>query len=197
MKRICIRFCLLSLFLILSVQGFGQDKVEREYKIKQEEAPPKAIQFIYEIESVTEKTRVNWYREESADVESVEAKFKIDKQNYSIEFSTDGELQDVEIRMDERDIPTMTREAIKESLNSEFIKWSIKKVQLQWVGESQLVISSIDRNERQEGVEENYEMVIKGETDKSKSYFELLFDSTGKLMRTSRIVENSSDILIY
>ncbi|MCZ4409898.1 hypothetical protein O3Q51_13840 [Cryomorphaceae bacterium 1068] len=197
MKRISIRFCLLSLLLILSNQAIGQDKVEREYKIKKEEVPQKALEFINEIESLSPKTKVNWYREEAADSESVEAKFKVQKRSYSIEFSIQGELQDVEIRIGERDIPKMTRKAIKESLNAEFIKWAIKKVQLQWVGESSLVISSIDRNERQEGVEENYEIVIKGETDKSKSYFELLFDSSGNLLRKSRIVENSSDILIY
>lgn len=179
MRKNTLLIIVLALLVGFPVTTVAQDKIEREYKIKKEEVPQKALEFIKGIESLPPKTKVNWYREEAADAESVEAKFKIDKRKFSIEFSTEGKLQDAEMEIDRDDIPKVTRESIEESLNVEFIKWSIKKVQLQWVGDSSLVISSINRNERQEEVEENYEIVIKGRTDKTKSYFELLFDSSG------------------
>jgi len=36
---------LISLLVAVSVSGYGQDKIEREFRIKQSEAPKKALEF--------------------------------------------------------------------------------------------------------------------------------------------------------
>ena len=70
---------------ILSLSALAQDKVEREYKINLDAVPEKAKEFVYESGVLPPKVRVNWYREESADEESIEAKFKHQGQRRSEE----------------------------------------------------------------------------------------------------------------
>jgi hypothetical protein len=65
------------------------------------------------------------------------------------------------------------------------------------VGPEPPVIESLKKGAATEGVEENFELVIKGKAGDEKSYYELLFSRDGTLLRKERIVESSSDILIY
>lgn len=197
MKRISIQFCFVLAFLFLSSLTSAQDKVEREYKINQREVPQEAQDFIFETGILYPKTKVQWFREESASDESVEAKFRQDRYRYSIEFSKDGQLQDVEIEIPFSEIPSSTQEIIEVALDSVFVKWRISKVQRQWVGDPEMVVESIKKFEPASDVQENYEMVIKGDTGSNRSYFELLFSQSGELLRKSRIRQNSLDILIY
>lgn len=197
MKRISIQFCFVLAFLFLSSLTSAQDKVEREYKINQKDVPQEAQDFIFETGILYPKTKVQWFREESASDESVEAKFRQDRYRYSIEFSKDGQLQDVEIEIPFSEIPSSTQEIIEVALDSVFVKWRISKVQRQWVGDPEMVVESIKKFEPASDVQENYEMVIKGDTGSNRSYFELLFSQSGELLRKSRIRQNSLDILIY
>jgi hypothetical protein len=185
----------LSFFLPRFVEA--QVKVEREYKIKEDMIPDKAFRFIHESGILQSGTKVNWYREEGVDEESVEAKFSQGGAKYSVEFSIDGSLQDLEMEIKVGDISPATMVGVRKALDAEFTKWKIKKVQVQWLGEEEEVIRSIKQGEANEELIENYEIVVKAQSEDAKSYFELLFDNAGALMRKSRIIENSSDILIY
>ncbi|HKK39288.1 MAG TPA: hypothetical protein VJ949_07715 [Cryomorphaceae bacterium] len=175
----------------------SQVKYEREYRIKKDTIAENACVFIHQSEFLEEKTRVKWYREESEDGTSTEAKFKQNVKRYSIEFDETGKLQDVELEIDESEIPVETMKKISVILERNFDRWKIKKVQRQWIGSEIEVIESINKEYAADGVEENFEIVIKGKVGNEKNYYELLFDQTGELMRQQRIVEQSSDILIF
>ena len=71
----------------------GQIKYEKEYDIEQKEVPRIALEFI--TKSGFEK-HVRWYREESQDGTTIEAKSKKNRHKYSIEFDTSGKLLDIE-----------------------------------------------------------------------------------------------------
>lgn len=187
----------LSLCFVISTSASSQTKTEREYRIKKDTIAENACVFINQSGFLEEKTKVKWYREESNDGTSVEAKFSQNGRGFSIEFSQQGQLQDVEIEIDEDEIPKKTLKSIEENLNEEFSKWKIKRVQRQWVGGEADVINSIKQKSAQPNVTENFELIVKGQSPEDKSYFEFLFDSSGKLLRKERIVESASDILIY
>ncbi|MGB6036890.1 MAG: hypothetical protein WBG42_11530 [Cryomorphaceae bacterium] len=175
----------------------GQEKFEREFKIKNDSVAETAGDFIYKSGILGDKTKVDWYKEISQRGTSFEAKFKQSGKHYSVEFSEAGVLEDVEIEMDSDQIPGETMANMEMVLNSEFVKWKIKRVQRQWVGSELNIISSFEAGAAAEGVEENFEVIVKGRTPEDKNYFELLFSREGKLLRKSKIIENSSDILIY
>jgi len=185
------------LFVLSSLFCMGQEKFEREFKIKNDTIAENACVFIYQSEILEEKTRVDWYKEVSNRGTSLEAKFKQSGKHYSVEFSEAGVLEDVEIEIDSDQISEKTMENMEHVLSSEFEKWKIKRVQRQWVGSELNIINSFESDAAAEGVEENFEVIVKGRTKEDKNYFELLFSSEGKLLRKSKIIENSSDILIY
>jgi len=187
----------LTLCFVISTSASSQTKTEREYRIKKDTIAENACVFINQSGFLEEKTKVKWYREESNDGTSIEAKFSQNGRGFSIEFSQQGQLQDVEIEIDEDEIPKKTLKSIEENLNEEFSKWKIKRVQRQWVGGEADVINSIKQKSAQPNVTENFELIVKGQSPEDKSYFEFLFDSSGKLLRKERIVESASDILIY
>lgn len=175
----------------------GQEKFEREFKIQIDSVAQTAGHFIYQSGILGDKTKVDWYKEVSDRGISLEAKFKQNGKHYSVEFSEAGVLEDVEIEMDSDQILQETMGKMERVLNSEFEKWKIKRVQRQWVGSERDIIKSFESGVAAEGVEENFEVIVKGRTPEDKNYFELLFSSKGKLLRKSKIIENSSDILIY
>jgi hypothetical protein len=175
----------------------SQTKTEREYRIKTDTIAENACVFINQSGFLEDKTRVKWFREESNDGTTIEAKFSQSGNDFSIEFSEEGELLDVEIEIPKDEIPEGTLKKIEQHLEEEFSKWKIKRVQRQWVGAEADVINSIKQKSVQEGVEENFELIVKGRSKDAKSYFEFLFDASGKMLRKERIVESASDILIY
>jgi len=197
MKRFGLPYCLLFAAMILTTGILGQDKVEREYKIQQTKVPQNAQDFIYQTSILLPKTKVNWYREVNANRETVEAKFKQNNHRHSIEFSASGDLEDVEIEIPFTEVQRSTRTSVEQALDSAFVKWKIKKVQRQWVGDEKKMIKAIQSLERVAGLKENYEIIIKGESEDTKSYFEVLFNEEGGCVRKSRIRQNSIDILIY
>lgn len=190
-------FILPVLFILTSQICLAQVKYEREYRIKNDTVAENACVFVHQSGILDEKTRVKWYWEESEDGASIEAKFKQNGKRYSIEFSENGELQDAEIEMDEEEIPVETMKKVRNTLDGEFDKWKFKKSQHQLIGSELKVIESIKKGFVVDGVQENFEIVIKGKVGSEKNYYELLFDRTGELIRQQKIVEQSSDILIY
>lgn len=193
-SRLLLTFCSL---LLLCSEVLSQTKTEREYRIKTDTIAENACVFINQSGFLEDKTRVKWFREESNDGTTIEAKFSQSGNDFSIEFSEEGELLDVEIEIPKDEIPEGTLKKIEQHLEEEFSKWKIKRVQRQWVGAEADVINSIKQKSVQEGVEENFELIVKGRSKDAKSYFEFLFDASGKMLRKERIVESASDILIY
>ena len=112
---------LMVLSLLWCFPVWAQAKYEREFRIKQADFPQKALTLIKdEIQGVK---RLRFYKEIDSITVSFEAKFKKDRLFYSIEFNTEGELQDIEILIQESDIPNDVFEAITAHLKANLLEF--------------------------------------------------------------------------
>jgi hypothetical protein len=186
-----------TLFVILffCVQGlYAQDKVEREYKIKPSAVPAKALDFIKES---FRDLKVNWYMEQSASRKSIEAKIRKDDRLYSAEFDTLGNIQDVEVLVNIKDIPEAQRHIIDRTLGEQFSRFKVQKAQKQWIGEAADLQSLIKGDKPKAKHKTNYEIVITGRKDKHSDEYELLFSEDGVLIRQQKIIESNQQHLIF
>jgi hypothetical protein len=69
------------LFAICSNQLNAQQKYEKESRLKEKDIPIKAHHFI---DFLVAGNRIRWYLEEGLERTSIEAKFKLNNQKYSI-----------------------------------------------------------------------------------------------------------------
>ncbi|PWG06773.1 hypothetical protein [Polaribacter aquimarinus] len=82
------------LLIFLSVNSLlSQEKFEKEYRVKPKDVPKKSLEII---KIWNFKNKVKWYVEESQDGKTFEAKVRYKKYKYSIEFSKEGNIIDVE-----------------------------------------------------------------------------------------------------
>jgi hypothetical protein len=190
------RFVLIALIFFTVLGLRAQTKTEREVRIKAEEVPVSARDFVDEALRNSQQVKVRWYREYFTGGSSIEAKYKYQGKRYSIEFSSEGKLEDIEVEISWTDIPSTHRNLLRNSLDNEFLKWKISKVQEQRTGMDSDLSRFISDN-RDENLDLKYEIVIRGKTEEEVAYFELLIGLDGEVLKQSRIVENRSDILIY
>lgn len=184
---------LLSYFL-LTCSLFAQQKYEREYRVKPEEVPGAARDFL---NSCSFSAKVKWYGEESLEGHSVEAKLKEENVKYSIEFDTLGNLQDVEIDIAWQEIEQRTQENILANLNQEFEKHRLIKIQLQWTGSEEALLELIRTGKTDKAFNRKYEIVLKGKKDKKSAWYEFLFSEDGSIERKAIIIFRNTDNLDY
>lgn len=125
-------FFLFTLFITQT--SFSQEKYEREVRIKEKEVPKSAIDFMKEINF---SRKIRWYKEFAADKTSIEGKTKHKRKYYSIEFDTFGNIEDVEIQIKLKEIPSKTYKTIIRFFDEEYNNYLIEKNQLQYSGKQE------------------------------------------------------------
>ena len=184
-SAICI-----AVLLLLSSSAFGQ-KVERESRIKSPEVPEKALEYIEQ----TSLDKVKWYRETGLESISFEAKFKHERRWYSVEFSEEGVLEDIEIEIDLHQVAEPTRESIDKYLEAEFKRHRIKKVQIQY---KQTPLQTLIKEEVPKTDSPHaFELVVKGKKSRLMKLWEVAFSSTGKYISIDQILNRNSTHLEY
>ena len=184
------------LFLILLSWGvvYGQKKFEKEFRLKEEDVPPAALQFVQPDEL---DARVKWYFEENLEGNSVEAKLKRDGQRFSIEFDTTGTFLDIEVLSALSVLSKEVRDSIDEHLESSFQRYKVQKLQLQYSGR----ISSFDAFLRSVKPSEDfilrYELILKAKRESQWALYEITFTERGDHLTTSRIVLRNTDNLEF
>jgi hypothetical protein len=180
----------IAVLLLLSSSAFGQ-KVERESRIKSTDVPQKALEYIEQ----TSLDKVKWYRETGLESISFEAKFKHERRWYSVEFSEEGVLEDIEIEIDLHQVPEPTRELIDKYLEAEFKRHRIKKVQIQY---KQTPLQTLIKEEVPKTDSPHaFELVVKGKKSKLMKLWEVAFSSTGKFISIDQILNRNSTHLEY
>ena len=185
----------LSMLLLFSFYGFSQSKYEKEFRIKGESVPPKARSFV---DSITFDSKVKWYKEISLDRITIEAKVKINNERHSIEFSENGIFEDAEVEIKPDKIPESVNSKISGILSQRHKKYKIEKVQIQYTGGRNEVLSFLrgDRN-NSEGITINYEVVISTKMDGNYLMLEYLFSETGEYLQSSEIISRRKDTIDY
>ena len=176
-----------SYFLIIIVFNFfmneytAQEKFEKEYRIFSNEVPKKSLQTI-KIWKLNNK--VKWYAEDSNDGKTFEAKVCFKSYDYSIEFATNGSLLDVEKTIKFSELPIQTQQKLKETLAKKFVKFKIKKVQIQYTGtEMQIYKAIFQQKIIQTKAVVHYEIICKAKLKNTYALYELLFTENGDIIK--------------
>jgi len=177
----------------------AQYKLEREYRIKREEAPELSRMLV---DSCYPQTRVKWYVEQSEGRKTYEAKlwYKKDKtkQHYSVEFDTLGVVEDVEHLMPFEEMPELVQKAAMQEINRLFKRHKIVRVQEQWIGDLPTLQAKMKQRPLPKPLTINYEIVVVGkQTNRLYKSLEITLDAQGNIIGILEIVHNSSDHLIY
>ncbi len=185
MKILVFCFCFCNSFLGV----LGQVKFEREYRIKVDEVPKPAIDFM---DIAFDSKRIKWYAEESQDGKTVEGKTRDNHLKYSIEFDTLGNPIDVEMKVPFNMLKENLKNAINNSLDSIYIKHKILKTQIQWKADPKTLVLLI-KNQYKNDFDEHYEIVIKAKKKTIFKRYELLFDQNGKVIKELEIIQRNTD----
>lgn len=192
MNRLIIPVILLVCIFHLDTNA--QQKFERESRLKPDEVPTAALQFI---EAVEMDTRWKWYYEENLEGNSVEAKTKYKGTRYSVEFDTSGKIQDVEIEMKWQDLDDQVRRNISIALDSLFTRHKINKIQIQYSAESKVLLDLLNNQPNIPQAKIQYEIVVAGRKTNRPKLYELTFTDSGKLSEISEIIFRNTDNLEY
>ncbi|WP_286748328.1 MULTISPECIES: hypothetical protein [unclassified Roseivirga] len=166
-------------------------KLERESRIKPEEVPPQALTYL----TTGGVEKAQWYFEEGLSSTSLEAKFKHDKRWFSVEFSEDGSLQDIEVTIRMEELNKATRNRILEEFERQFGRYKIRKVQVQY--QSTSLATLIQKKMPLLSVPHAFEIVVKGKKGKLPKLWEFTFSAQGELLSLNQIITRNSEHLEY
>ena len=172
-------------------QACGQEKYEREHRLKPEDVPQPALDFIVGMEK---DVNVRWYWEEGLDRASIEAKFKLDNRNYSVEFDTTGLLEDLEIELALSELGPIEHTPFSFQIAEDCEKHKIRKLQIQYNGTAEEMLAWITKG-GPSPKPIRYELVVKCTSEGETTLYEYLFsENLDKLSRTEIVFKNSSNL---
>ena len=210
--------CLFIVFIcFLSFQLQAQEdypkalKMEREYRINAKIVPELAYATLDTLFGKGMHKKAKWYREEELNAWNFEAKLKYDDNYYSVEFDSLGTVIDIEVKLDWDDIALKRRTAMQKQLKEKFGRYSIEKIQEQWIGDIPFlkyrVLSFDDYDEedddpndddiRYKDYQHNYELIIIAKENNVHHSFEVILSAKGDILKISKIIEDNIDHLTY
>jgi hypothetical protein len=183
--------------LLWCFPAFAQAKYEREYRIKKADFPQEALALIKdEMKGVK---RLRFYQEIDSSTIGFKAKFKKDRLFYGVEFNSESELQNVEIQIQETDIPNDALESITGQLKESYSKFKIRKIQQQYPLKIGDPLGSLLKDAFQNLLLPyvNYELIVSCKTDTGSLEFEYLFDAEGNFLSKRESLPTNYDHILY
>lgn len=192
MIRYSLLLCVFVFFTGLVAHG---QKNEREFRIKKNDFPEVALAKLEPY--IKEGRRRRFYMEVDGAKSSYEVKFKKDRLYYSVEFNSEGLLEDVEFIITERDIPEDSFEQMQLYIKENFERQRIKKIQQQYPLQKSESATLREAFQNLLLPYINYEFIIASKGEKGFEEHELLFDSRGKLLRSRKSIPQKYDHVLY
>lgn len=200
MKLVAIdmnKYKLLMVFLALAKTAFLQaqqlpdlpTKTERETRISYSEFPEAAKGFISQINPTKKRTR--YYRETDGKRTSYEAKFKLKGNKYSVECTPNGQIEDIEISINKKQIKKTLWAQINNQLSQESKRFKIEKIQEQYIF-NPIVINQISHR-----TPDYYELIVAFKNKRKIYYKELLFNLDGNIVKSTLIKRQAYDFIIF
>ncbi len=189
--RACILVALIALF---SNSISAQAKLEKETRVKKEKVPERALNWLSE--SLENLPNLHWYLEKTSGKPSYEAKFKKSGRRYSIEFSEDGSIEDIEYIAKWKDLPKDVMNTIDSYFQNEYDKVKTHKIQVQYTG-ADSILSKALRKDDILSLTRRYEIEYYGKQKREKVFWEGLFDEHGGLIEKREIIQRPVDNLNY
>lgn len=194
MNRIFIKYLPFLVFCILSESLYSQQKYEKESRLKIEEVPQAALEFI---EAAKIPNKVKWYIEYGLEDNSIEAKFKLNKKRHSVEFDTLGTIEDIEIEIMTQELLPELQKTIAIALSSICLSHEISKIQKQYTGTETVLLSLLKNLGFDGNFTTKYEIIANCESESKTEQFEYLFNDEGKLLQQFKIIFKNSSNLEY
>ncbi|SHI61978.1 hypothetical protein [Aquimarina spongiae] len=180
--------------LIIYTSSYAQVKFEKEYRIKEDQVPSQAVTFI---KKAFNEVKIKWYKEESHEGKTIEAKTVVDGIKHSIEFDTLGTPLDVERTVKLSSLSSTLQEDIKTTLEQQFVKYKIIKIQTQWKAADETLIQLLRKEKTTHPYAQNYEIVLKGMVERSYQRFEVLLNEKAELLKILTIQQRNTDNLDF
>ncbi|WP_345230828.1 hypothetical protein [Olivibacter ginsenosidimutans] len=191
-----MKHCLLLITAILLAHvANAQKKFERETRIKSAKVAEKARTYVESL--FPDSKKIKWYLEENLEGVTIEAKLKENRSIYSIEFDTLGTLHDIERTQKFDQLPMEVQGNVTAYLKKRYKSFKIKKIQIQWTGDPDVLHALIRKGDTDNTFTTNYEIVYTGREDKDTASYESLFDRHGKHIETKEIIERNLNHLLY
>ncbi|MBC2843577.1 hypothetical protein [Winogradskyella flava] len=187
-----LNFSMLCFSMVLFAQfSIGQTKNEREERIKISEFPELAIPVVQALPEACK--RIKFYKETDGDKHSFEVKFKYNKQRYSLEFSEDGIIEDIEITTRFKRIEEKSKTEIERFLKQAFDKHKLIKIQKQFVYSVEKSASQFINEALSDAslLVPNFEIIAEVRQKKRREIREFTFNDKG-LFKNSRILNPTS-----
>ncbi|MBU2995575.1 hypothetical protein KO500_03990 [Cellulophaga baltica] len=190
-------FLVVLSFIFSTFSVVAQEKYEREFRIRKKEFPPKALQLIET--RLSDAKRIKYYKEIDSSITSFEVKFKKARLWYSIEFDTQGELEDIEIKIKSVDIPNDSYEAIERYLHNTYSMYKIQKIQQQYKATTLTSTETTLKNAFQNLMlpTVNYELMVAGKKEAKYEDFQILFDAGGNFKSIKKSLPPNYDHILY
>ena len=183
--------------LSLYSSGHAQsEKDEVERSISRNEMPEKAVALVDEFWPGLRG--IKYFRETDGTLNTYEVKLEWRGAQYSIEFSTEGYVLDVEQLISFDIIPESTRNLITGDLENQFSSYRITRIQRQYLARDEDDEDDEDfiddiLEEDAEDYEIRYEIVLDGENREELGSFELLYSDSGSLIEKRKVARRSLD----
>ncbi len=168
-----------------------QTKTEQEERIEVNAFPAVALD---QVQALTTVKKIKLYREFDGDKESFEAKFKSNGRRYSVEFSEDGTLEDVEIEVAKRKIPDPLWEIIEQNLEQIANRWRVERIQQQYLPP---VNKKLLEQKIESGNFDALEMVVAFKEKRKIYRKELLIDQQGNIIKERDVKRVAYDFLLF
>jgi hypothetical protein len=194
MQKPIIFIPLFSISLLFLPGVYAQQKMEKESRITPRQVPGNAIQFI---QSARIDCRIKWFLEKGIEKNSIEAKFKKDKTQYSIEFDTLGNIEDIEIEMRIGELPAILLDSIGHKLGRDCQKYRPVKVQIQYTGNEAALQAKMQSGTVTPDVHTRFEVVVNCRKSTGPELLEYLFSDKGETISVTQIIIKSSSNLEY
>ncbi|MEQ8882775.1 MAG: hypothetical protein RLQ12_24250 [Cyclobacteriaceae bacterium] len=187
-----IIFCILYFFGCFL---FAQEKREVEKRVNKGDVPAMARGFIEE--AYDTKRKIRWYYQTEGEEISYEAKLYWKDQLHSVEFDTLGDIIDIEIVVNWEMIDSPVRQNLEAYFNTNYDKWDLDKIQVQWSGPMEN-LKELIKKDQQSGLTKRFEIEYRGATETEDELWEGLFSGDGKeLLQKRKIVLGNLNNLTY
>ena len=188
---------LLLVLLCLGQFVISQTKNEKEERIKPSNFPLAAQQVVTSLPS--DCKRLKFYKETDGQKESFEAKFKYKGKRYSLEFSKEGNIEDLEVLTKIKSIEATISSKIIEHFESTYTKHKLIKIQEQYVYNTATdPIQFVNRvlNEKSD-IAPNFEIIAEVKLNKQRELRELTFNGTGQFLNFRTVNPSSYEHVLY
>ena len=178
--------------LCLNSIAIAQVKYEKEARIPIHDLPLTVQVLLPQL--TQDAKRIRYYHEFDGEKESFEVKLKKHGSHFSIEFSQDGVLEDIEMRIPISELPT----PVLETIGKQFQRHKLTRIQKQFTHPK-----GQDPKQTLQGVFNGlirptaYEIVVNGKTNSGYKQVEFLIDINGKLLKKRNVITKDYEHVVY